>query len=163
MSLICAALTWLRNHKRETFDVSVEEAAKGFGEEPDWIVQQMLKRKREELTSAWTEREARLESIRAREKVFELRGAKRRKVQEGMDGQQLERANEDEWLLADNTAAADDAANPSGFSKETQALMAKLGMGPLKGQDNEEAADTNEIKVRFIVSNSSHLSSDVLS
>ncbi|KXJ89276.1 DNA repair helicase [Microdochium bolleyi] len=149
LSLICAALTWLRNHKRETFDVSVEEAAKGFTDEPDWIVQQMLKRKREELTSAWTEREARLESIRAREKAFEARGTKRRKIQEGVAGESRERSDDDEWLLADNAADSDDAANPSGFSKETQALMAKLGMGPLKGQADEETEDTNEIKIYY--------------
>ncbi|KAH7018140.1 DEAD-2 domain-containing protein [Microdochium trichocladiopsis] len=149
LSLICAALTWLRNHKRETFDVSIEDAVNGFTDEPDWIVQQMLKRKRDELTSAWTEREARLESIRAREKAFEARGAKRRKMQEDSAGGHHEPTEDDEWLLADNTADSQEDAGGPGFSKETQALMAKLGMGPLKSQNDEEAADTNEIKIYY--------------
>lgn len=119
----------------------------GFTDEPDWIVQQMLKRKREELTSAWTERETRLESIRAREKAVEARGAKRRKVHDDTHGDFPEESEDDQWLLADTSADSQDDAASSGFSKETQALMAKLGMGPLKPQQDEEVEDANEIKV----------------
>lgn len=119
----------------------------GFTDEPDWIVQQMLKRKREELTSAWKEREARLESIRARENAIEARGAKRRKVHDDTHGEFPEQSEDDQWLLADTSADSQDDAASSGFSKETQALMAKLGMGPLKPQQEEDAVDTNEIKV----------------
>ena len=119
----------------------------GFTDEPDWIVQQMLKRKREELTSAWTEREARLESIRAREKAIEARGAKRRKVHDDTHGDFPEQSEDDQWLLADTSADSQDDDAGSGFSKETQALMAKLGMGPLKPQQDEDVPDTNEIKV----------------
>jgi len=149
LSLICAALTWLRNHKRETFDVSLESAVSGFTDEPDWIVQQMLKRRREELTSAWTEREARLESIRAREKAIEARGAKRRKVHDDTHGDFPEQSEDDQWLLADTSADSQDDDAGSGFSKETQALMAKLGMGPLKPQRDEDVPGTDEIKIYY--------------
>ncbi|KAK7757539.1 ATP-dependent DNA helicase chl1 [Diatrype stigma] len=154
LSLICAAVTWLRNHKKAGYETAVADAAKEFKDEPDWIVNQMLRRKRAELLKKWEEKEARLARIRAKEKMLEQRGAKRRRVD---DGPQRNRTlgsgedDDDEWLLADRDAAdgaTGDGSTPS-YSKETRSLMEKLGMGSLQKQEEDENLDDNEIKIYY--------------
>ncbi len=130
------------------------EAAKEFKDEPDWIVNQMLRRKREELLKQWEEREARLARIRAKEKLLEQRGPKRRRVDDGSQknrGQNTDddaADDDDEWLLAERDAAGitGDGSEPS-FSKETRSLMEKLGMGSLRQGEDNGNLDDNEIKV----------------
>ncbi|KAI1458608.1 DNA repair helicase [Annulohypoxylon moriforme] len=152
LSLICAALTWLRNHKRSKFESSITEAAKEFKDEPDWIINQMLKRKREEMLKQWEEREARLKKIRAKEKQLEERGAKRRRLEDG-GVRKGDKAtdDEDEWLLDegqdDDASQGDD--NSSGYSKETRTLMGKLGMGTLQAKEEEEDMGGNEVKIYY--------------
>ncbi|KAI1135525.1 DNA repair helicase [Hypoxylon sp. FL0543] len=152
LSLICAALTWLRNHKKSSFESSVAKAAEEFKDEPDWIINQMLKRKREEILKQWEEREERLRKIRAKEKELEKRGSKRRRLEDDSPTKHGKPDNdEDEWLLDeaqdDETPQGDD--NPSGFSKETRNLMGKLGMGILHAKEEEEVTDNNEIKIYY--------------
>lgn len=152
LSLICAALTWLRNHKKSKFESSVAEAAEEFKDEPEWIVNQMLKRKREEMLKQWEEREARLKKIRAKEKQLEERGVKRRRLEEGNVKKSNKTADdEDEWLLNEGQ---DDAApqgddNPLGYSKETRELMGKLGMGKIQAKEEEEDLGADEVKVNL--------------
>ncbi|RYP63853.1 hypothetical protein DL771_009081 [Monosporascus sp. 5C6A] len=161
LSLICAAMTWLRNHKKARYETSVADAANDFKDEPDWIVNQMLRRKREELLKKWEEREARLTRIRATEKMLEQRGAKRRKIDNGTPGKRTQDAeDEDEWLLADRDAADPtdgDDSTPS-FSKETKILMEKLGMGILQKNDDDEGLDEDEIKIYYTSRTHSQLS-----
>ncbi|KAI1088048.1 DNA repair helicase [Rostrohypoxylon terebratum] len=152
LSLICAALTWLRNHRRAVFESSVAEAAEEFKDEPEWIVNQMLKRKREEMLKQWEEREARLKKIRAKEKQLEERGAKRRRLEDGSVRKSAKPADdEDEWLL--DEGQDDDASlggdNPSGYSKETRELMGKLGMGRLQVKEEEEDLGADEVKIYY--------------
>ncbi|XDG04773.1 hypothetical protein ABKA04_004388 [Annulohypoxylon sp. FPYF3050] len=152
LSLICAALTWLRNHKKSKFESSIAEAAEEFKDEPEWIVNQMLKRKREEMLKQWEEREARLKKIRAKEKQLEERGAKRRRLEDGDVRKSNKTAdNEDEWLLDegqdDDASPSDD--NPLGYSKETRELMGKLGMGTLQVKEEEEDLGADEVKIYY--------------
>ncbi|KAI2779420.1 DNA repair helicase [Daldinia loculata] len=154
LSLICAALTWLRNHKRSKFETSVTEAAQEFKDEPDWIVDQMLKRKRDEILKKWEEREARLRKIRAKEKMIEERGSKRRRLEDGNARKGKKTGNDDdddEWLLDEgqDEDASQDNDNPSGFSKETRDLMNKLGLGSLQTQEESEEMGENEIKIYY--------------
>lgn len=112
----------------------------------------MLKRKREEISRHWEEREARLKKIRAKEKQLEERGAKRRRLDDGNIRKSNKPAatdDDDEWLLDggdDDDASQDD--NPSGYSKETRALMGKLGLGAPKAKEEEEDMGGDEVKVR---------------
>ncbi|KAI2622752.1 DNA repair helicase [Hypomontagnella submonticulosa] len=152
LSLICSALTWLRNYKRSKFENSVAEAAKDFKDEPDWIVNQMLKRKREEILKQWEEREARLKKIRAKEKQMEERGSKRRKLEDGNIKKSSKAVDDDdEWLLDEGEGgdAAEGDDNPSGYSKETRSLMDKLGVGKLHAKEEEDNTDENEIKIYY--------------
>ncbi|RYP56737.1 hypothetical protein DL769_009877 [Monosporascus sp. CRB-8-3] len=161
LSLICAAMTWLRNHKKARYETSVADTAKEFKDEPDWIVNQMLRRKREELLKKWEEREARLARIRVKEKILEQRVAKRRKIDDGTPAKRSQGAeDEDEWLLTDrDTADATDGdgSTPS-FSKETKTLMEKLGMGILQKNDDDEELDDGEIKIYYTSRTHSQLS-----
>ncbi|RYP91878.1 hypothetical protein DL770_002000 [Monosporascus sp. CRB-9-2] len=161
LSLICAAMTWLRNHKKARYETSVADAAKDFKDEPDWIVDQMLRRKREELLKKWEEREARLARIRAKEKMLEQRSAKRRKIDNGTPAKRAQDAeDEDEWLLTGRDAADatdGDDSTPS-FSKETKTLMEKLGMGILQKKDDDEELDDGEIKIYYTSRTHSQLS-----
>ncbi|KAI3319874.1 DNA repair helicase [Xylariaceae sp. AK1471] len=102
LSLICAALTWLRHHKKKAYEVSIDAAAKSFKDEPDWVVEQLLKRKRAEITDLWEEREAKLRSIRAREAMLEERAKKRKRYEEGKvdkEAKDLDSHDDEEWLL----------------------------------------------------------------
>lgn len=101
LSLICAALTWLRSHKRKAYEISIDNAANLFKDEPEWVVEQLLKRKRAEIVDLWEEREANLRDIRAKEALMEQREKKRRRYDEGAVGREA-RDNDDieeEWLL----------------------------------------------------------------
>ncbi|KAI1101125.1 DNA repair helicase [Jackrogersella minutella] len=152
LSLICAALTWLRNHKRSRFESSVAEAAEEFKDEPDWIIDQMLKRKREEILKQWEERESSLKKIRAKEKQMEDRVSKRRRLEDGnvkKSGKDTD--DEDEWLLdgGQDEETSEASNDPSGYSKETRNLMGKLGMGSLQLKQEEEDTGGNEVKIYY--------------
>ncbi|CCC05322.1 unnamed protein product [Sordaria macrospora k-hell] len=93
LSLICASLTWLRNHKRLQFETEIDKIKKQMeaSGEPGWMVESALKRKREELAQRYEEMERTLERIREREREMEkegeeghqARGGKRRKLDRG--------------------------------------------------------------------------------
>lgn len=156
LSLICASMTWLRNFKRKEFGASLQIDPKITENEPEWIIEQMLRRKRNELVTKWEEREARLEKIRQREKRMEDRGSKRRRL----DGPNLnsKRKGEDdeeaEFLLddweEDNSAKDSHNQDPlAGLSKETRALLQNVGMGSGEAKGDQDKAPDNEIKVSF--------------
>lgn len=106
LSLICAAMTWLRNHKKKTLEVSIDTAAESYRDEPDWVVEQLLKRKRAEIVDLWEEREEKLRNVRAREAMMEKQGKKRKRYDEGsgIDKKAKDHGAEgddddEEWLL----------------------------------------------------------------
>lgn len=156
LSLICASMTWLRNFKRKEFDASLQVDPKEIENEPGWIIEQMLQRKRKELVRKWEEREARLESIRRREKKMEERGSKRRRLEgPGSKTRAQEKDEDAEFLLEDwnengdgQDSDAHDAQDPlSSLSKETRNLLQKVGMGPAQANEVEDEEPDAEIKV----------------
>ncbi|KAK1986075.1 DNA repair helicase [Colletotrichum cereale] len=141
LSLICASLTWLRNQRVEEHEASLKVNMDDFKDEPDWIVEQMLRRKREELARAWEEREKKLEQIRQKEKAVEARSAKRRRFDDGPSGPKPHGADEDdEWLLdeADASSGPNDGDAMSGLSKETKDILTRFGLGNLKAEQEED-------------------------
>ncbi|KAF4907588.1 ATP-dependent DNA helicase chl1 [Colletotrichum fructicola] len=145
LSLICASLTWLRNQRIEEHEASLKVNMDDFRDEPDWIVEQMLRRKRDELARNWEEREKRLEQIRLKEKVLEIRSAKRRRFDEGPSKSKArnDADADDEWLLdeADESGAADDGDAMSGLSKETKDILSRFGLGNLKAEQEEDKVE----------------------
>lgn len=156
LSLICASMTWLRNFKRKEFGASLQVDPKEAENEPEWIIEQMLQRKRTELVHKWEEREARLEKIRQREKRREERGSKRRRL-EG-PGTSTRRKEEDEdaeflvddWDESEGGQASHTLDPLSGLSKETRALLQKVGMGTTEAGDTEDESLDDEIKVSVL-------------
>ncbi|GKT50460.1 ATP-dependent DNA helicase chl1 [Colletotrichum spaethianum] len=150
LSLICASLTWLRNQRVEEHEASLRVNLDDFKDEPDWIVEQMLRRKREELARTWEEREKKLEQIRQREKDIEARSAKRRRFDEGPSRSRLRDTDEDdEWLLDEPDASGPgDGDAMSGLSKETKDILTKFGLGNLR-TDQEEDQVADGIKIYY--------------
>lgn len=158
LSLICASLTWLRNHKSNQFEASIQESAESYKDEPSWLVEQLLRRKREELVSRWEEREKRLETLRVKEKAQEDRARKRRRVEDSFISSGRSRAVEDEdaeWLLDDpDDRDATPQDSLSGLSKETREVLASIGLGGARKPEEEDDLVEEPIKVRiFAISN----------
>lgn len=156
LSLICASMTWLRSFKRRQFEASMQIDPKVAESEPHWIIEQMLQRKRKELVAKWEEREARLENIRQREKRLEERSSKRRRV-EGPEARLRRQEDDDdeeaEFLLDDADGHDESTSNDqdplSHLSKETRALLQKVGMGPAESIKTEDEKIDDEIKVNW--------------
>ncbi|KAG6016328.1 hypothetical protein E4U54_001714 [Claviceps lovelessii] len=161
LSLICASLTWLRNHKSNQFETSLKEAGEAYKGEPAWLVDQLLTRRRDELVQRWQDREKRLATIRLKEKVLEERGRKRRRLEapEVSGSRKDVDAHETEWLLEDlddRDARPRDAL--SGLSKESREVLERLGLGESrKKKDDEEVLD-EEIKIYYTSRTHSQLS-----
>lgn len=161
LSLICASMTWLRDFKRRAFETSTQIDPKDAEGEPEWIIEQMLRRKRNELVAKWEEREARLEAIRRKEKATEERGSKRRRIDRpDITARSKEEDEEeaefliDDWEEGGGGAAAartsDEKDALNGLSKETRALLQKIGMGEAQKIDaDDEGAAEEEVKVRY--------------
>ncbi|KAF7562953.1 hypothetical protein G7046_g1190 [Stylonectria norvegica] len=159
LSLICASLTWLRHHKSSKFEASLKVAADAYKDEPSWLVEQLLRRKRDELANRWKDREKRLEGLRAKEKVLEERGNKRRRI-EGPTAASSRVVDEDaEWLLDDmddRDAGPKDAL--SNLSKESRDVLTKLGLGSTRKQDEDDDILEEEIKIYYTSRTHSQLS-----
>ncbi|KUI62493.1 ATP-dependent RNA helicase chl1 [Cytospora mali] len=164
LSLICASMTWLRNFKRKEFGASLQIDPKAAENEPEWIIEQMLRRKRNELVTKWEEREARLEKIRQREKRMEERGSKRRRLDgPSSSSKRKEEDEEAEFLLddwvEDNGVRESHQKDPlAGLSKETRALLQKVGMGSSEVKGDEDEAPDNEMKIYYTSRTHSQLS-----
>ncbi|RPA98864.1 DNA repair helicase [Choiromyces venosus 120613-1] len=67
LSLICGALTWLREHKSKSLESQLKEDEKGDGA-PDWVKQFARDEKKQKLLQEKADMEARLAKIRDKEK-----------------------------------------------------------------------------------------------
>ncbi|KAG8406156.1 ATP-dependent DNA helicase chl1 [Metarhizium acridum] len=161
LSLICASLTWLRNFKSNKLEVSMQNAGDAYKDEPAWLVDQLLRRKREELVQRWEDREKRLEAIRLKEKALEDRGRKRRRLEEPIasgDFNDMD-ADEAEWLLddwEDRDTGVQDAL--SGLSKESREVLERIGLGGPRKKEEDNDILEEEIKIYYTSRTHSQLS-----
>ncbi|KAK3314292.1 helicase C-terminal domain-containing protein [Apodospora peruviana] len=164
LSLICGALTWLRNHKRGRYESTFEAIAEGMAGEPEWMIETALRRKREELTRRWEEREAVLAKIRAREREREddgkQRAGKKRRLDEDDGivrkgkgkGKRVLDDEEKEFLIGDWDSGEGDGRDGdplSGLSRETRELLEKVGLGLPRKMDEDEGEVEDEIKIYY--------------
>ncbi|KHN97459.1 DEAD-2 domain-containing protein [Metarhizium album ARSEF 1941] len=161
LSLICASLTWLRNFKSNRFEVSIKNAGEAYKDEPSWLVDQLLRRKREELVQRWEDRERRLEAIRSREKEVEERGRKRRRLEVSTAPGQCTEMDPDEaeWLLddwEDRDTGVQDAL--SGLSKESREVLERIGLGGPRKKEEDNDILEEEIKIYYTSRTHSQLS-----
>ncbi|KAH6609131.1 hypothetical protein Trco_002477 [Trichoderma cornu-damae] len=148
LSLICASLTWLRNHKATRQEAALQEAGKAYKNEPAWIVEQLLSRKRQELLRQWEDREKRLASFRLKEKAQEERGRKRRRVEDVSTAVETTADEDAEWLLDSDEHGVRQEDALSGLSKESREILEKIGLGGRTKQADDEDIIEEKIKVR---------------
>lgn len=111
----------------------------------------MLRRKQEEVTRQWEERETRLELARRKEKATEEAGRKRRRVDVSASTKKghTEEEEEAEWLLQEGGNAGGTAQDAlSGLSKESRETLTRIGLGRPKQADGIENVTEEKIKVR---------------
>ena len=152
LSLICGALTWLRDHERRILEGNVEPT-----EDVDWLVQAERSAQRRELLLVREELERKLAKIREEEarrkqKQQDWKASKRRRITTGTVD---EAVAEDEFVLDDydsdkeETAAHKDSSN--GPSSSTQALLDKL-----QGSVKKEAEQQDEDRLKIIFCSRTH-------
>jgi chromosome transmission fidelity protein 1 len=145
-------LTWLRNHKATEQEIALKEAGEAYKDEPSWVVEQLLSRKRGELLRQWEDREKRLASFRLKEKAQEERSRKRRRVEDTRATIETTIDEDAEWLLDtdDHDVRQEDAL--SGLSKESREILEKIGLGNrIKQADTDEEIIEEKIKVRVLI------------
>jgi chromosome transmission fidelity protein 1 len=159
LSLICASLTWLRDHKRQRFEEGLSWDA-GDSDEPDWIVEQARARKRNDLLRQREEMEARLAKIRSQEKAQRERylkgepAAKRRKIGGNKD-LPVDESDAEQFMLnnydsdTEHRMSKSTGEGSSTLSAETLALMEKFGMslGPPKPEAEEEMEEEIQVGI----------------
>ncbi|KAK5993076.1 ATP-dependent DNA helicase chl1 [Cladobotryum mycophilum] len=159
LSLICASLTWLRNHKANRHEATLQSAGEAYKDEPSWLVDQLLRRKREELLRRWEDREKRLEAARLKEKSLEERGRKRRRIDDSSMGSRDVEDEDAEWLLdnsSENETQSQDAL--SGLSKESREVLERMGLGGPRKQEEDDDILEEEIKIYYTSRTHSQLS-----
>lgn len=147
----------MRNFKKAQYESSLAVAAENSKGEPSWVIDQVLRQKREELARKWEEREQRLEKIRIREKQMEERASKRRRLEDADLHRSPSGVDEEaEFLLDGGPEDAVGGDDPlSSLSKETRALMEKVGLAGNKrrgGEEEDEGDGQDEVKVEFSLS-----------
>ncbi|KAI5257345.1 DNA repair helicase [Aureobasidium subglaciale] len=165
LSLACGSLTWLRDHKRKEFDESIA-AIEGADrelqddDEPEWMVQHSREEKKNQVVRARAELEVKLEKIRQHERRIRDRQengpplTKKRKLDDS--GNDVD-AVDDEQFALDEYESDDEGikskatgGDPAlGLSKETQALMQKLGYGLSALPKAEDVEAEDELKIYF--------------
>ncbi|SZF03684.1 unnamed protein product [Blumeria hordei] len=152
LSLICGAITWLRDHKGKMFEQGLEELQKNK-EEPEWVIEQVKARRRREMVHQREDFELRLSQIRAKEKAIRdkfLRGersSKKRKI----NHTNVDKHDDEQFVLeeyeSDEDKKTHDKTARSLYSAETLLLLDELGMGPAadRKQDDEEIYDETKI------------------
>ncbi|KAJ6443587.1 metaphase-anaphase transition protein (Mlo2) [Purpureocillium lavendulum] len=162
LSLICASLTWLRNHKSSSHEAALRDAGAAYKDEPSWLIDQLLRRKRDELVRRWEDREQRLEMVRLRERAREDRARKRRRVDEAAAygaGRQSVEDEDAEWLLDDRPGAESGPQDAlSGLSKESREVLERMGLGAPKKRDEDDDFLEEEIKIYYTSRTHSQLS-----
>lgn len=165
LSLICGSLTWLRDHKRRTFEdgFAINSDA---SEEPAWMLEHAQAQRKQEALRRRQELNDRIAKVKATEKRAKERyenGEPRHKRQKVAAGEAGVRDDEEQFVLDDYQSDAETqktrkslAFSDSGLSSETQALMEKLGYSTGPSKTEEEAPD--EIKIFFCSRTHSQLS-----
>ncbi|KEY74681.1 hypothetical protein S7711_05434 [Stachybotrys chartarum IBT 7711] len=159
LSLICSSLTWLRNHKATKYEASLQVNDDSYQDEPQWVIDQLLRRKRDELVRKWEDREKRLENARRKEKALEERGRKRRRIEDDATTRRNPEDEDAEWLLDDwDDRGSDNQDSLSGLSKETRETLTRIGLGGFKKEEDEQDMLGEEVKIYYTSRTHSQLS-----
>lgn len=163
LSLICGSLTWLREHKRKTFDeamasVEIED------DEPIWITEHARQERSREIRQLREEFEARLTAVREREKKARERAQRAANGEPSFKRQKKTNAaaedpeDEEQFMLDDYESENEAASDGTLYSVETRRLMEKLGLLHTIAKHGNAEDDTNELKIYFCSRTHSQLS-----
>ncbi|KAF2147016.1 uncharacterized protein K452DRAFT_330380 [Aplosporella prunicola CBS 121167] len=149
LSLICGSLTWLRDHKRKTFEEGLfNETADD--DEPEWMLEAAREEKRRAALQQGADLEERLAKIRAKERKL------KEWYESGEPHHKRQEADEARFLLEDyesdddtETKKRSQGASDLGLSAETEALMKKLGLPLGKSSAEEDTEAVDELKVFY--------------
>ncbi|EME80861.1 uncharacterized protein MYCFIDRAFT_20311, partial [Pseudocercospora fijiensis CIRAD86] len=161
LSLICGALTWLREHKRKTFDEALA-TVEVDDDEPDWMTQHAREARSREIRQMRGDLEARLSAVRERERKIKERAATEErpfKRQKPAKTDIEDMAEEEQFVLEEYES--DDEIKSAGnaqYSAETTKLMEKLGLLPKSGESQAKEEELEELKVFFCSRTHSQLS-----
>ncbi|KAL2425320.1 ATP-dependent DNA helicase chl1 [Exophiala dermatitidis] len=156
LSLICGALTWLRDHERRALDSTLK--AENKDAQDDWLLQAEADARRRELLLAREELERRLatlreEEARQKQQKLENRSAKKARLVGGTGPEN--HADDEEFLVADYHSDEEDSTKVEtasiGFSSSTQALLDRL-QKPTK----EEVDQPEENRLKIIYCSRTH-------
>lgn len=120
------------------------------------MIEQLLRRKRDELVRSWEDREQRLEDVRLKERAREERVRKKRRFEASLASRETgEDDDGDEWMLDDWDGESSTPSAPkdalSGLSKESRDVLERMGLGGPSNKQKPEDGETleEEIKVRL--------------
>ncbi|EGX96493.1 DNA helicase, putative [Cordyceps militaris CM01] len=127
------------------------------------MVDQLLRRKREELVRSWQDREKRLADARLKEKAREERVRKKRKFEAAVASREAGEEDDDEqWMLDDWDGESGPVSAPndalSGLSKESRDVLERMGLGAPKQQNEDSDVLEEEIKIYYTSRTHSQLS-----
>nr|POE75780.1 atp-dependent dna helicase chl1 [Quercus suber] len=152
LSLICASLTWLREHKRKTFDESLA-AIEVDDNEPEWMLEHARAARQQEMQQIRTDLETRLSTIREKEKKTRERQtdgepvSKRRKVKDDVD----DLIDEEQFVLDEchlNDSATTSRTGMDIDSAKTTKLLEQLGiLRPPNGDDMDSSYDETKVYI----------------
>ncbi|KAJ6026751.1 hypothetical protein N7460_011568 [Penicillium canescens] len=164
LSLICGSLTWLRDHKREAFQETVDDATCDDGE-PEWMIEFAKRESRRAITEKRQEFEARLAKVRQEEERLKQAqdSAERPRKKQRLDepAPASETADEGQFVLDDYDSDTEqkkpDSGN-DGLSASTLALLERF-KGQFSSQKKEEGDDADdEVKIFYCSRTHSQLS-----
>jgi chromosome transmission fidelity protein 1 len=160
LSLLCGALTWLREHKRKAFDEAIAKIEID-DDEPEWMLNHAREERRQQIHDMRAQLEARLTTIREAEKrkreqlAMSDANPKRRKEAHRVDAA---KDDEEQFILDDYESDKEDSRQQSQYSTETLKMLEKLGMLPLESGKGADEEVVEETKIYFCSRTHSQLS-----
>ncbi|KAG9758161.1 ATP-dependent RNA helicase CHL1, partial [Aureobasidium melanogenum] len=147
---------------RKEFDESIA-AIEGDDDEPEWMVQHSRDEKKNQVIQKRAELEAKLEKIRQHERKIRDRQEnglplnKKRKLLDDNNGKIADIVDDEQFALDDYESDDEGSKAPHtnngtidlGLSRETQALMQKLGYGLSAASQSENLEAEDELKIYF--------------
>ncbi|KAH0542102.1 hypothetical protein FGG08_003482 [Glutinoglossum americanum] len=173
LSLICGSLTWLREHKKKSFEEQIEEGQDDQfvepvsvdNDEPIWMIEHVKEQKRQAALQKRKDLEDRLAKVRAREKrqqeIYGNGEPRFKKLRTNGDpGTSSNDDDEAQFLLgeyeSDEEQMLENPCLSEGLSAATQGLMKRLGMD--LGKPKEEDAEVeDELKLTQFVNELRHV------
>ncbi|KAK6434693.1 ATP-dependent DNA helicase chl1 [Oleoguttula sp. CCFEE 5521] len=162
LSLICGALTWLREHKRKTFDEALQ-SIQIDDDEPEWMLEHARSSKRREALQMRADLEERLAGVRVKERRTREHAAnstqtpKRRK--QGDETIESDHESVERFALDDYESDQDGKGGErSIYSAATTDVLKKLGLLATEDGRARPAEMDEELKIFFCSRTHSQLS-----